>query len=76
MIVSLRGGIRLTAGLCYSDYFLCSFSLSGLYREDGPHRLVFIERLVDDHTELGTSYYELLTHIARQLNKLFFALNY
>jgi len=49
----------------------CSF-LSfpcGACREDGPHRLLFIEKLVDDRTEVGTSYYELLSHIARQLNK-------
>ena len=38
-------------------------------REDGPHRLLFIERLVDDRTEVGTSYYELLSHIVRQQNK-------
>ena len=44
-----------------------AFSL--LFREDGPHRPLFIERLVEDRTEFGTSYYEFLTHINRQLSK-------
>jgi len=38
-------------------------------REDGPHRLLFIENLVEDRTDFGTSYYEFLTHINRQLSK-------
>lgn len=46
---------------------IAAFSL--LLREDGPHRLLFIERLIEDRTEFGTSYYEFLTHINRQLSK-------
>lgn len=38
-------------------------------REDGPHRLQFIDKLVEDRTEHGTSYYEFLTHVNRQLSK-------
>ncbi|XP_019861667.1 PREDICTED: protein transport protein Sec24A-like [Amphimedon queenslandica] len=38
-------------------------------REDGPHRLLFINYLIDDKTEDGTSYYEFLSHISRQLTK-------
>lgn len=45
--------------------FLCLVLNS--YREDGPHRLLFIEKLVEDRTDYGTSYYELLTHIGRQI---------
>ena len=39
------------------------------FREDGPHRLLFIDKMIDDRTEYGTSYYEFLTHISRQLSK-------
>ena len=52
----------------FPGYYYC-FPIIVVCREDGPHRLLFIDRLVDDRTEMGTSYYELLTHIARQQGK-------
>jgi protein transport protein SEC24 len=38
-------------------------------REDGPHRLSFINRLVEDKTEDGTTYYEFISHVAKQFTK-------
>jgi protein transport protein SEC24 len=38
-------------------------------RERGPKRLLFVDRLLDGKTEDGTSYYEFLSHINRQLGK-------
>ena len=39
------------------------------YRERGPDRLLFVDRLLDGKTEDGTSYYEFLSHTNRQLVK-------
>ena len=39
------------------------------FREDGPHRLLFINNLIEDKTEDGTSYYEFVSHIAKQITK-------
>ena len=50
-------------------YFTLIIILCSLLREDGPQRLLFINYLLEDKTEDGTSYYELLSHVARQLNK-------
>ena len=38
-------------------------------REDGSQRRLFVNKLLEDKTEDGTSYYELLSHVARQINK-------
>ena len=38
-------------------------------REGGPQRLQFLEKLFDGKTEDGTSYFEFISHINRQLGK-------
>ena len=40
-----------------------------LYRERGHKRLLFVDKLLDGKTEDGTSYYEFISHILRQLGK-------
>ncbi|XP_064387627.1 protein transport protein Sec24A-like isoform X2 [Halichondria panicea] len=40
-----------------------------IIREDGPHRLAFIGKLIEDRTEFGTAYFELLQHLKSQLGK-------
>ena len=38
-------------------------------RERGHKRLLFVDRLLDGKTDDGTSYYEFVSHILRQLGK-------
>ena len=38
-------------------------------REDGPNRLQFINKLVEDRTDYGTTYFEFISHLQRQLSK-------
>ena len=73
MACGLDGVIHLESpaarAIAIETYFPLDLSCFSVFREDGPHRLLFIEKLVDDRTEMGTSYYELLSHIARQQSK-------
>lgn len=52
--------------------WLCCVSMAYVFvyfREDSSLRKRFINKLVQDKTDDGTSYYELLSHVARQINK-------
>ena len=48
------------------QYTVCVIFYS---RERGPKRLLFLDGLLDGKTEDGTSYYEFISHILRQIGK-------
>ena len=52
----------LSLDVNFNDHISLSY-----FREDGPYRLPFINYLIEDRTEDGTSYYEYLQHISRQI---------
>ena len=56
--------------VCCRTVAVVNFALLVCFREDGPHRLLFIDKMIDDRTDYGTSYYEFLTHVSRQLSKI------